>query len=250
MRVIIVDDEKAVINTISGFIKARFPEIEIIATAQELESAYMLINKYNPELVFLDIHLPDGNSLDFLLRFNKINFRIIFITGHEEFAIKAFKFSAIDYILKPIDFSELSNAIGRARAIIDHDEEQVKIHTLLENYYPKKILKRIILRTSDFLHVVKVDDIIRCESDNNYTFFYLNNSERILVSKTIKEYTELLKDSGFVRVHQSHLINPNYINKYVKTEGGYLQMKDDSEIPVSLRNKDLVYKILDSLLYQ
>lgn len=250
MKALIVDDEKPIINTISGFLKARFPEIEVLGYAHDLETAYNEIIKGKPDLIFLDIHLPDGNSLDFLLRFNQIDFRIIFITGHEEYAVKAFKFSAVDYILKPIDFTELTHAIERAIAITAHDDEQMKLNALLDNYLPQKVLKRIILRTSDFLHVVRIEEIVRCEATNNYTFFYLKNGKKILVSKTIKEYSDLLKNAGFVRVHQSHLINPNFIAKYVKTEGGYLLMSDDAQIPVSMRNKNLVYKLLDSLLYQ
>ncbi|HBH49281.1 MAG TPA: DNA-binding response regulator [Bacteroidales bacterium] len=250
MNAVIIDDEIAVINALTHYLGEGFPEIAIIGNAQDLKHGYELIKTHQPDLVFLDIQLPDGNSFELLKRFSSISFKIIFITGHEEFAIKAFKYSAIDYLLKPIDYTELKVALNKALQEIHSKEEHTKLNTLLENIEPEKKLKRIILKTSECLHVVKISDIIRCEADNNYTFFFLVNGQRILVSRTIKEFTALLKETNFIRVHQSHLINPEYIDKYVKTDGGYLLLKDQSEIPVSLRNKDLVIKALNTILYE
>ncbi len=250
MKTVIIDDDKRVCRIISDFIESNFPEIKIIAIGYDLKSGYELIKQNSPELVFLDINLPDGTGFDLLKKIDEVCFKVIFITGHEEYAIQAIKFSALDFILKPIDFEELASAIAKALEIIHYEEERVKIKALLENYNETKALKRLILKTSDFIHVVKIDEIIRCKAENNYTFFYIVDGEKILVSKTIKEYTELLKTSGFLRVHQSHLINAAYIDKFVRSEGGYILMKDQTNIPVSTKNKQLVINELENLFYK
>ncbi len=250
MKVVIVDDDKKICRFISGFIADNFPDISVVDITHDIESGYHAINKHSPNLLFLDIRLPDGMGFDLLRKFDSINFKVIFITGYEKFALLAIKFSALDYLLKPIDPEELTEATRRALEMVRHEEENVKIDALLENYNEKKVLKRVILKTSECIHVIKVEDIIRCEADNNYTFFFLRDGNKILISRTIKEYCELLKPSGFLRVHQSHLINVSYIDKFVKSEGGYILMKDKSQIPVSIHNKHLVIKELENLLYR
>lgn len=247
MKTVIVDDDKRVINIISRLIQSDFPDITVEATAEDVKTGCRYIAEVCPDLLFLDINLPDGTGFDLLKKLSKIDFKIIFITAYEEYALQAIKVSALDYLLKPVDRTELANCIQKAREIIRQEEEQLKVKTLLENFDEKKTIKRIVLHTSDCLHFVKVDDIIRCEADSNYTFFFLTGNKKILVSKTIKEFTELLKNSGFLRVHQSHLINTAFIDKYVKSEGGYLHMNDGSNIPVSLSNKHQILKILESL---
>ncbi len=249
MKAIIIDDETRVRNTITKLVESNFPDVSIVASAGDIESGYKMVTELNPDILFLDIHLPDGNGFDLLKKIETISFKLIFVTAHEEYALQAIKLSALDYILKPIDQDELSNAINKAHEIFKREEEQLKVKALLDNFEEKKTLKRIILRTSDYLHFVNIDDIIRCESDNNYTFFYLTDNKKVLVSKTIKEYEELLKNSGFLRVHQSHLINLLFVDKYVKSEGGYLQMKDNSNIPISINNKQYVLKMLNAFLY-
>jgi two-component system LytT family response regulator len=249
MKAIIIDDEKNVINTITNLIILNFSDIEIVASATNIETGLKIIRTHQPDVVFLDIQLPDGTGFDLLRQLEKILFKIIFITGHEEYALDAIKISALDYILKPVDEDELKRAIEKAREIIKHEEEQLKLQALLENLHDKKSLKRIILRTSDFLYFVAIDDIIRAEADNNYTSFYLSNGKSILVSRTIKEFTELLKGAGFIRVHQSHLINISYIEKYVKADGGYIVLKDKTDIPVSSNNKHQILQKLNTLLY-
>lgn len=250
MKVVIVDDDKKTCRFISGFIGDNFPDIRVVAITHDIESGFNAINKYSPGLIFLDIRLPDGMGFDLLKKFESINFKVIFITGYEKFAIQAIKFSALDYLLKPMDPDELTKAVRKAMEIVKHEEENVKINALLENYSEKKVLKRIILKTAECIHLVKVEDIIRCKADNNYTLFFLVDGNKILISRTIKEYCELLKSSGFLRVHQSHLINVSYIDKFVKSEGGYILMKDKSQIPVSIHNKHLVIKELENLLYR
>lgn len=247
MKAVIVDDDSSVVNIISKLIKSDFTDISIVATAGDVENGYHCIIENHPDLLFLDINLPNGTGFDLLKRLKKIDFKIIFMTAFEEFALQAIKVSALDYLLKPIDNVELADAIDKAREIIKQEEEQLKVKALLENFEEKKILKRIVLSTSDYLHFININDIVRCEADSNYTFFYLVDKKKILVSKTIKEYAGLLKNSGFLRVHQSHLINTAYIDKFVKSDGGYLLMKDKSSVPVSLSNRQNILKTLNSI---
>lgn len=245
MKVVIIDDDSRVTRVISNLINSEFDDITITGTAGNLESGYNVLLKDKPDLLFLDISLPDGNAFELLKKIRNIDFKIIFITAFEEFALQAIKVSALDFIVKPIDINELKNSINKAREIIKQEDENLKIKAFIENLEGKKKLKRIILPTSDYLHFIDINNIIRCEADNNYTFFYLADCKKILVSKTIKEYSNLLRDSGFIRVHQSHLVNAIHIDKYVKSEGGYLLMTDKSSVPVSSANRHQILKALE-----
>ncbi len=247
MKAIIIDDETRVINTLTNLIHSIASDISIVATAQDIESGYKTVTKFSPDILFLDVQLPDGTGFDLLKKLRAITFKLIFITAHEEYAIKAIKCSALDYLLKPIDPDELYLAINKAKILIKEEEEKLKIKTLIDNFENKQSLQHIVLHTAECLHIVKIEDIIRCQSDNNYTFFHLADKKRILVSKTIKEFSELLRTSGFLRVHQSHLINLAQVDKYVKSEGGYILMKDQSSVPISLSNKQQVLRALESM---
>jgi two-component system, LytTR family, response regulator len=247
MKAIIIDDETRVINTLTNLIHSIASDISIVATAQDIESGYKIVTKFSPDILFLDVQLPDGTGFDLLKKLRTITFKLIFITAHEEYAIKAIKCSALDYLLKPVDPDELYLAINKAKNLIKEEEEKLKIKTLIDNFENKQSLQHIVLHTAECLHIVKIEDIIRCQSDNNYTFFHLADKKRILVSKTIKEFSELLRTSGFLRVHQSHLINLAQVDKYVKSEGGYILMKDQSSVPISLSNKQQVLRALESM---
>jgi two-component system LytT family response regulator len=250
MNAVIIDDEAAVRNTISTLLSENFPDIRIMTSAGTIEKGYEAVIKYNPDLLFLDIELPDGNGFDLLRKFPLVSFKIIFITGHQEYALDAIKVSALDYILKPIDTDELRRAVEKAREVINQSEQQLKLQALNENLQSNKVLKRIILHTSDHLQLVSVSDIIRAEADSNYTSFCLSDRRRILVSRTIKEFESLLSGSGLIRVHQSHLVNINYIDRFVKKDGGYLLLKDSTKIPVSPNLKKKVLQAITDSLYE
>jgi len=250
MKAIIVDDEPAVRNTISTLLREGFPEITVCAQAGLVGEGYAAVMEHQPDLLFLDVELPDGLGFDLLKKVSPVHFRTIFITGHQEYALDAIKVSALDYILKPIDLDELALAINKAREIINHEEEQLKLQALGENLQGKKILKRIILRTSDALQLISVSDIIRAEADSNYTHFHLSGGKHIMVSRTIKEYEAMLSGSGLIRVHQSHLVNLNHIDKFFKHDGGYLKLKDGSTVPVSLNLKQKVLQAITDHLYE
>jgi two-component system LytT family response regulator len=250
MNAVIIDDEVTVRNAISSLLGDYFPEIRIIASAGTVEEGYESIVKHKPDLVFLDIELPDGTGFDLLRKFQQIPFKIIFVTGHQEYALDAIKVSALDYVLKPVDTDELRHAVEKAGEIISQEEQKLKFQALNENLQSKKVLKRIILHTSDHLQLVSVSDIIRAEADSNYTSFSLSDGKRILVSRTIKEFESLLSGSGMIRVHQSHLVNINYIDRFVKKDGGYLLLKDSTKIPVSPNLKKQVLQALTEHLYE
>jgi two-component system LytT family response regulator len=250
MTAVIIDDEAKVRNTISTLLGENFPDIRILASAGTIEEGYEAVVKYKPDLLFLDIELPDGNGFDLLRRFSRIPFKVIFVTGHHEYALDAIKVSALDYILKPVDTGELRHAVEKAGEIINHEDQLLKFQALNENLQSRKVLKRIILHTSDHLQLVSVSDIIRAEADSNYTSFSLFDGRRVLVSRTIKEFEGLLAGSGLIRVHQSHLVNMNYIDRFVKKDGGYLLLKEGTKIPVSPNLKKKVLQALTDHLYE
>lgn len=244
LRTVIIDDEALARDTIRNILGLSREEIKIVGEAADVTTAYQLICREKPELVLLDINLPDGTGFDLLKKFHKIFFSIIFITAHEEYAITAFKYSAVDYIMKPVHAGELLNGISRAVEAIHEEETGIRLRALLSNI---ESLKKLVLRTAESIHIVNVKDILRCESDVNYTLFFLANKEKLLVSKTLKEYAKLLEGNGFFRPHQSHLVNIAHILRFDKADGGTIVLDDGSEIPVSSRKKDSLLKLFDNL---
>jgi len=250
MKAVIVDDEAAVRNTISTLLKKNFPEINVSAVAGSVGEGYAAVREHQPEILFLDIELPDGLGFDLLKKMTPVHFRTIFITGHQEYALNAIKFSAFDYILKPIDEDELKSAIIKAREMINHEEEQLKMLALSENMQEKKVLKRIILKSAEALQLISVSEIVRAEADSNYTRFHLAGGKHIIVSRTMKEYEALLGGTALIRVHQSHIVNMNYIDKFFKHDGGYFLLKDGTTVPVSPVLKQKVLQALTEHLYK
>ncbi len=247
IKAVIVDDEINNQELISNLLKSYVENINVVGLANSVESAYKTISEQNPDLVFLDIQMPDGTGFDLLKKFEKINFKIIFVTAHQEFAIEAFKYSAVDYILKPLAPAQLLAAVKKMEDAMSSEELNIKLKTLLSNIAePIKNKKKIVLKTMERIYSVDLDDIIRFESDGGYTKVYLLDGKRIMVSKTMKEFDDLLLDVGFLRVHHSHLINMNHLFCFEKTEG-HVVMKDDSIVPVSNRKKDHLMELLNML---
>jgi len=244
ISIAIIDDEQKARETIINILGLSNFEIEIVGEADSVDSAFKLIQEKAPDVVLLDINLPDGNGFDLLKKFDKINFKIIFITAHQEYAIQAFKFSAIDYILKPIRAAELFAAVEKAQDSFNKEETVLKISTLLSNL---EKLKKIVLKTAESIHIVNVQQIIRCQADVNYTTFFLEGDETLLVSKPLKEYDELLSNAGFFRTHQSHLVNLEHILRYDKKDGGYLYMDNKSIVPVSTRKKEELFRLFETM---
>lgn len=248
MKVIIIDDEDRARKSIADLLKMSTEDINIVDEANSVTTGIKAINDHNPDLVLLDINMPDGSGFDLLKSLDNINFKIIFITAYEEYAIQAFEFSAIDYLLKPIDPLKLMESITKAKQAVEQENIALKLNALfmnLENAAPGN--KKLILKTAESIFVVNTNEIIRCESDCGYTHFYLNNGKSILVSRNLKDYEEMLDGFGFYRIHQSHMINIQYIDHYSKVEGGAVVMKDSSTLPVSRRKKDNFLKLLDMI---
>lgn len=248
LRVLLVDDEENVRGMIASVLQSYCSDIELVGQAVSVVDAVSKINELNPELVLLDINLLDGSGFDVLKAFPKVPFSVIFVTAYDEYAIKAFKCNALDYILKPINIDELVDAIEKARENVANNNLGVKISSILDNLNNNSTdEKKIVLKTQESIHIVKVSTIIRCESFHNYTEFFIAGTKKLVVSRTLKEFENLLSEYGFFRVHQSHLININYISRFEKTDGGYLVLTDGSQVPVAKRKKEELMQLFERM---
>lgn len=251
IQVLIVDDEENSRETLRGKIGLFCPEVEIVGEAAAVAEAIEKIKSVQPDALFLDIKLAGESGFDILDAISKddtLNPEIVFITAHDEFAVRAIKFSALDYLLKPIDPEELVKAIRKIEARKGLPKNATNLNVLVENIrQASDSPKKIVIPTSDGMHVIKISDIIRLESSSNYTTFYLNNEKSLLASKTLKEFDNMLANYNFNRIHKSHLVNMNYLKRYVQTDGGYLILEDGSRIPVANRKKEQLLTILKNL---
>ncbi len=246
IRAIIIDDNKDARNAIRADIEQYCPQINLVAEADSVVNAALTIQKTNPELIFLDIDLGDGSGFDLLEIVKDKMFKLIFTTASDAHAIKAFKYSAIDYLLKPIDTDELIAAVEKVAKQSHTPAESIKL--LMENTAkPNKPIHKLALNTLEKIHVVNINEIIRCEADVNYTIFYFADKTKLMVTKTLKEYEALLAEKDFMRVHQSHLVNLSYVKEFVKSDGGYLVLKDGTQVPVSSRKRMLVIEAINTL---
>ncbi|WP_407322503.1 LytR/AlgR family response regulator transcription factor [Tenacibaculum maritimum] len=242
---IIIDDIPSAIEMLQNDISKNHSEIEITGTAKSVVEASKLLTQQQPDILFLDIMLGDGTGFDILEIHPDLSSKIIFVTASDEFAIKAFKFAAIDYVLKPYSNDDLKASIQKAKNQIQPDKEQLSVlHQSIRR--PDIRPEKISLHTSDKIVVVLLNDIIRCKSDNNYTEFYMANGQKILVAKTLKYFADMLKEFHFLRVHQSHLINIQYVKEFIKSDGGYLILKNKDSIPVSVRKRNELIEALRS----
>jgi two-component system LytT family response regulator len=222
--------------------------VVVVAEADSYRSGLEVIREHKPDVVFLDIQMPDGSGFRMLEELEKIDFEIIFTTAFDEFAIKAIKYSALDYLLKPIDPEELVNATRKVESKLSTQEVNQNIQVLLDNIKSRDAdPHKIVLSTSEKIHVIETDQIIRCESDNYYTNFFLADGKKILVSKTLKENEQLLSDHNFIRPHKSHLVNVKFIKGFLRSDGGYIEMTDGSKIPVSRRKREKIIEVITHL---
>lgn len=245
IKAVLIDDIPQALQLLRNDLEKYCPEIEIIGEAKSVVEGAKVLRNSNPDVVFLDIELQDGTGFDILEILGDISFKIIFTTASDAHAIRAFRFSAIDYLLKPIDPTELIEAVKKLQQNVPNSKERIDL--LLDVVKDKKGPKRLALHTLEKIQVVEIAEIVRCESSGNYTTFYFTDGTNLLVTKTLKEFDKMLNKHDFIRVHQSHLINANQIREYAKTEGGYLVMKDNSRVPVSIRKKPTVIKMLGGL---
>jgi len=247
LRAVIIDDEKASRDTLIGMLHRYCKNVEIVGQAKGYQSGLDEITKCKPDVIFLDIQMPDGSGFKLLEDLKEINFEIIFTTAYDQYAIKAIKYSALDYLLKPIVPDDLINSVDKAIQKKNSGRINKNIRIFLENITQKTEPKKIVLHTNERMHVIELDDIIRCESDGYYTWFHCKDAKPLLISTTLKENEELLNDKNFIRPHKSHLINTKYIKSFLKEDGGYVLMNDGSKIPVARRKRDYIIDLLNHL---
>jgi two-component system, LytTR family, response regulator len=237
---VIIDDEPDAVDFITSIVKEYCPDLEVAGKAHSAEEGVKVIKEIKPDLVFLDVEMPNGTGFDLLTHFPDKRFDVIFITAFNHYAIKAIKFSAVDYILKPININEFIGAVKkvihkhRTDSFMDNDNFEI----LLENIksgHPT----RLVIPTSDGREYLNPNDIIRIEADRSYSWFYITGKRKILVSKHLKEFQEILSDRNFFRPHNSHLVNIDFVKKYIRHDGGYIEMSDGSQVPVSRNRRDL-----------
>ncbi|MBN2173080.1 MAG: response regulator transcription factor [Bacteroidales bacterium] len=245
LQTLIIDDEKNNRNKIRELLEHHFPNVQVVGEADGVKTGLESIINLTPELVLLDIRLLDGDAFDLLNQLGQINFKIIFITAYEEYALKAIKFSALDYLLKPVLLDDLKAAIAKAETQI-LKELNLQLVELSHNLKVSQN-KRIVLKTVDKLHFIPINEIMRCEADKNYTTFFLADSKKIVVSGTIKDYEDILSEQGFYRLHKSHIVNLSYIKSYEKADGGTVILSDGSHVPVALRKKNQLIELFNKL---
>jgi two-component system LytT family response regulator len=244
IKAIIVDDEPYCCETLEIMIGNFCRIISVEAICHSGAEALEALDKFSPQLVFLDIEMPYMNGFEFLEKVHFINFGLIFTTSYDQYAIKAIRFSALDYLLKPIDREELIQAVAKVSRSLQSPTE-LQLELLFQKFnMPKNPIKKIALPTMEGLQMIEIDSIISCSSDSNYTNFYLKNNKKLTASRTMKDVEELLSDYSFLRVHNSFLVNLNEIQKYLKGEGGYLVMSDGTNIDVSRSRKEMLLQKL------
>ncbi|MCL5247141.1 LytTR family DNA-binding domain-containing protein [Cellulophaga sp. 20_2_10] len=241
----IVEDDPQAFSFASSIIK-NYKNIAVIGNSSSINEAAELIKKLKPDFIILDVFLTDGNAFEFLPLFNAIEFKIIFTTSYAKYAIDAFKFSAIDYLLKPYEEKELTTAIDKVLIDINKTNHESQLSTLMHNISHKDQSKKIVLKNTDAIHVVDIKDILYAKSDNNYTSFLLTNNKSILVSKPLKSYDEKLRNHNFLRVHQSYLINLNYISSFNKRNEEVV-LNEKHAIPVAQSRKKNLLAYIDEL---
>jgi len=237
---VVIDDESDAVDFITSIIEEYCHGLEVKGRAYNANDGIQLIKEIKPELVFLDVEMPQGTGFDLLAHFPDKDFDVIFITAFNHYAIKAIKFSAVDYILKPININEFIESVNRL--IEKRSNNSLRgnenIEALLENIRSAHPT-RLVIPTSDGREYLNPNDIIRIEADRSYSWFFIKDKRKILVSRHLKEFQDLLNDRNFFRPHNSHLINLDYVKKYVRHDGGYIEMTDSSQVPISRNRKDL-----------
>lgn len=247
VKVVIIEDELDLREVISRLLDSNFNDVEIVGETDSVDGGIGLIQRLKPHLVLMDIEIKGGTGFDILQKVKPYDFKLVVVTAFNQFAIKAIKFSAIDYILKPINESEFISAVENALEIIGSSHMEQQMANFIDIYERKTQAKKIVLRTNKAVHIVDISDIEYCNSDNSYTSFYLSNGERIMVSKSIKEFAEILEECNFFRPHQSYLINLNAVKLIDKADGGFVILKNGIEIPISSRRKQIIFEMLNHL---
>lgn len=246
IKAVLIDDESSAIRNLTKIIEQFCSEVEIIGSAQGVVEGIKLINEKNPDLVFLDIQMPDGTGFDMLECIKNKTFDLIFVTSYNQHAIKAFKYSAVDYLLKPVDIDELNSAIARIKEKRNSSVSGEYFKELINNL-KGDLPSKIAISSATDKEFISVDQIVRLEASGSYTELYLKNGRKLVASKKIKEFEEILSENSFLRIHNSHVINLHEVKKYNKLDGGWIEMMDGSEIPLARRRKALFDTMMKKL---
>lgn len=247
IKAIIVDDEKHNIENLSILLKKHCPEVMIAGSGETIQEAKLIIESQQPDVVFLDIQMGASTGFDLLKNIAQRNFEIIFVTAYDKYGIQAVKFAALDYILKPIDTNELLLAIAKVKEKMANKQSNNQLDFLVDYLKQNGKPAKIALPQQQEVRYVPVADIVRCEAQNTYTWFFLSNNEKILVSKPLKDYDELLAPHSFIRCHQTHLVNPAFVKSFLREDGGILLLQNAVKIPVSKQKKDFVKEALNRI---
>ena len=244
LKTIIIDDEPYCCEILAAMLEADCTDVNIAGIYTNGPDAIKAIHQLSPDIVFLDVEMPKMNGFEMLEQLPHINFHLIFTTSYDQYALKAIRFSAIDYLLKPIDREELKNAVNKVKQRIQVPLPQ-QLEILMQKIrQPSNPISKIALPTIEGLQMIPIENIISCESDDNYTTLKLRNGKKLLVTRSLKDIEESLEQHSFIRVHRSYLVNLNEIEKYIKGDGGYLIMSDGSSIDVARNKKELLLKKL------
>jgi two-component system, LytTR family, response regulator len=247
LRTLIIDDEAHMRDSLAKLLARLCPQVTVIATASGVESGIKAIHEHHPDLVLLDIQMEDGTGFELLHSFPTLEFKVIFVTAYDQYALQAFRFSAVDYLLKPVNPELLVLAIDRSEQLI-REHFNVQMNALHENMKAiSRQDKKIILKTADQIYLLDLKNIVCCESDSCYTNIITSDGGKIMVSKTLKEYEEMLTGCGFYRVHKSHLINLAHIKRFERQDGGYLVLTNDLRVPVASRKREEMLELLEKM---
>jgi two-component system LytT family response regulator len=238
IEAVIIDDEAKSREVLQDMLTRFCPDVKLVGQSDNAEEAIQLITETKPKLAFLDINMPNGSGFDLLKAFPKVNFQVVFITAHNEHAIEAIKASALDFLLKPINVTELKQSVHRALQKLSHEEEHNHLHLLVDRLsQSQKDRMKIAIPTAMGLQFVDIEKIVRLEADGNYTKLFFEKDKSVLSTKNLKEYEDQLPHSLFFRTHHSHLVNLRHVLEYYRGEGGSLKMVDQSQVPVAKRRK-------------
>lgn len=245
IKLLIADDESNVREALASLVKLYCPDAHVVGAADSVSATVRMIGELQPDIVLLDIEMKEGTGFDVLKQFPAPGFKVIFITAYQHYAVQAFRFAALDYLLKPVDPDQLVQSLKKAQETIGREKLSLKIDSFLSNMDGKQG-KKVVLKTADSIHVVNLQDILYCEADRSYTIFYLADKSRILVSNTLGQYEEMFGDYSFMRVHQSYLVNVDCIRRYEKSDGKII-LTGDISLPVATRKKDQLMQLLSKL---
>lgn len=248
IRAIIIDDEHYGRQSLQRSLEQYCPQVEVVAVCESPEEGIEAIKGRKPDLIFLDVQMPNMSGFDVLEKLSPIDFEVIFVTSYDKYAIKAIKFSALDYLLKPLDVDDLVHAVQRAKERMKNTGSKNRYQSVLNNiHYKTGKIEKLAIPTLEGIDFFKTDDIIYCNAEGSYTTLYLIDRQKKLISKNLKEFEDLLTGSGFCRVHNSFLVNMAHIKKYFKGDGGYVILTDDHHVNISRRRKDAFLNMLNKL---